>query len=246
MNSYFTMASDDFVIGAICLVKSLRRFTQLPINVINLNLSDDNKKMLERCGASIYDVKELNSIYAKKQPWHTNPNFANNCFNKIHIWNSGYSKAIYLDSDVLVIKNIDFLFNLDYDFAACPSFLMSFDSKTKQLQFADWTSKYFNAGVLFIKPNRDVFFDLIRNKDILFNKDDLSDQGFLNEYFKNKWHKLEPIFNATRRVFKSFPDKWNKIRNDICVIHYTLEKPWNQKVEGCEEIENLWWECYKS
>lgn len=245
MNAYFTLTSNEFVPGAICLIKSLRRFTDLPIHVIDLDLTEENRKLLENHSAIITRVDRIGSIYAKTQPWHQNKDFANNCFNKLHLWNQNYDKVIYLDSDMLVVKNIDSLFKLDVEFAACPAYVKTY-KPTKSLISAGYSEEWFNGGFLFLKPDPKVFADLIEKKDLIECKRDPSDQGFLNEYYKGKWHRLSSIFNATRRVFMSAPAEWKAWCHDIAVIHYTIEKPWIKPVLGCESIEREWWECYRS
>jgi glycogenin glucosyltransferase len=236
---YFTMASDEFVPGAVCLIKSLRKFTNKPINVLNLSLSKSNRQLLENYGVSIHDVPRLSSIQARTQPWHTNPEFANNCFNKIHLWNRNYDKLIYLDSDILVMKDIDHLFELEHAFSACSSFAIY---KDNDIKYCGWSADLFNAGVLVLKPDILVFADLMEKKDVVYCPNDPSDQGLLNFYYKNRWNRLKPIYNFTRRVFDTVPQKWKEWREEICIIHYTLDKPWNKKLDS--EIDKLWWECY--
>jgi glycogenin glucosyltransferase len=246
MNCYVTLASDEFIPGAICLIKSLRRFTETPFVVIDIGINDIYKKRLVQLGATMLKVEPISSIHAKNQPWHTVPNFANNCFNKLYLWNLKYDKVIYLDSDMLVVKSIDHLFNIDYSFSACPSYVCKFDKLKHEIVQSGWSNSLFNGGFLVIKPNEIVFQDLMSKKDIIRCDRDPSDQGFLNEYYKDRWNKLSPIYNATRRVFMVDCLKWNQIKNDIHVIHFTVQKPWITKVQECEEIENLWWECYDS
>jgi glycogenin glucosyltransferase len=243
---YFTLASKEYVPGAVCLVKSLRRFTDLPINVISIDLSADDRYLLESHGARIKDFPRIGSAGAKTQPWHKNPDFANNCFMKLHLWNTEYDKLIYLDSDMLVIRNIDHLFEIQSKFAACPSYSQSFDRKTRRLLSAGYSEKLFNGGFLVLEPNISTFNKLMRDKDFLINREDPSDQGYLNMVYDGTWTRLPSWYNATRRVFMVAPDEWKAMGENLAVIHYTIEKPWVQSVPKCEEIENLWWECYKS
>lgn len=246
MYGYVTLTSNEFVQGTVCLLKSLRRFTDIPFNVIDIDLADENRLLLENYGAIVRNFGRIGSTQAKTQPWHKNKDFANNCFNKLHIWNLvEYDKVIYLDSDMLVVKNIDHLFELDVEFAACPSYVNVY-GKNKKLLNSNWSDNYFNAGFLLIEPHESVYGELLSLKDMFICNHDPSDQGFLNSYYKDNWHKLSSIYNATRRVFTAARDKWDEMSAEISVIHYTIEKPWLVSVEGCEEIEKLWWECYSS
>jgi lipopolysaccharide biosynthesis glycosyltransferase len=226
----------------------LRRFTDLPITVINIDLSDDDRILLKSHGAMVRDFYPIRSECAKNQPWHKNPEFAQNCFMKLHLWEveSEYDKVIYLDSDMLVVRNIDHLFDLKTTFAACPAYVQSLDLKTRRVLSAGYSDRLFNAGFLVIEPNISTFGWLWAGKDSFINREDPSDQGWLNQYFAEKWHRLPSCYNATRRVFMAAPDEWRSLEKDLAVIHYTIEKPWVAPAKGCESIEKLWWECYAS
>lgn len=245
---YFTLTSKEYVPGTICLIKSLRKFTNLPINVINIDLSDEDRSMLITHGVTIRDFDRIDSIKAKTQPWHINSNFANNCFMKFNLWKMEieYDKIIYLDSDMLVVRNIDHLFKLKEQFAACPAYVQEINSRTRKLVSSGYSKKLFNAGFLVLEPNYSTFVELLEKKDTFVNLQDPSDQGLLNIHFENKWCRLPSCYNATRRAFMVAPDEWEAMENDLAVIHYTIQKPWLESVPKCESIEKLWWECYLS
>jgi glycogenin glucosyltransferase len=97
---------------------------------------------------------------------------------------------------------------------------------------------------MILKPDKKIFEELVKMKDIIETPKDPSDQGLLNHYFFKKWFRLKPIYNFTRRVFDVAPIKWRELRNEICVIHYTLEKPWKKREDT--EINKLWWEINDS
>jgi hypothetical protein len=134
------------------------------------------------------------------------------------------------------------LFDLEYEISAVPSYQLVLSQNRQVLRgfYAD----RFQGGVLALTPNSEHYTDLLAKKDVLECRSDPSDQGFLNEYYKDKWNRLSPIYNATRRVYMSARKIWEEMKDDIRVIHYTLEEPWKKPVKGCEEIEKLWWDCY--
>jgi glycogenin glucosyltransferase len=166
---------------------------------------------------------------------------------KLHLWEAvEYDKVIYLDADMLVVRNIDHLFDLKATFAACPSYAQAIDRKTHKVVSGGYSDKLFNAGFLVIEPCHSVFGDLWSQKDHFINPQDPSDQGLLNMHFSGTWHRLPSCYNATRRVFMTAPNEWKELEKDLAVIHYTIEKPWVTKVPKCEPIEKLWWECYTS
>jgi lipopolysaccharide biosynthesis glycosyltransferase len=238
------MASNDFVPGILCLIKSLKKVSKYPIFVISLDLSTENIDKIQSLGGICQEFPIIGSKQAITRPWHSNPEFANNCFNKLHLWNTEFEKVVYLDSDCLVLKNIDELFYTSAELSAVPSYQLVVNHFGQTIR--GFYTDRFQAGVLAITPNKEKYNDLMNLKDTLACPADPSDQGFLNEYFKNKWHKLSPIYNATRRVFMSAKDIWNEMSENIRVIHFTLEEPWKKSVPGCESIEKIWWEHYNS
>jgi len=46
-----------------------------------------------------------------------------------------------------------------------------------------------------------------------------ADQSLMNDFFKDRWHKLSYTHNLQKRVFLHRPDLWNP--NEIKIIHYT-------------------------
>lgn len=233
------MATDDYVAGVVCLFKSLKKVTNYPLYCIGINISKENNLLLQSLGCQVIELERLTSKTCKPHPYYKNLDFADNCFNKIHLWNQDYDKIIYLDADIIVIKNIDHLFELDYEFAAGSSFQTEYCSRTGKPLQGGWKSDYFNAGFLVLKPSKQVYSDLMIMKDTVETPKDPSDQGLLNYYFRNKWHRLKPIYNFTRRVHDVAPKKYQEMKNDICVLHFTLEKPWNKKEDT--EINKMWW-----
>jgi glycogenin glucosyltransferase len=242
--SYFTLATDDFIPGVICLAKSLKRLTSIPLYCLGLNLSLDSKEKLKSVGCKFVETSYLGSKTSKFQPYRENPNFANNAYNKIHLWSQDFDKIIYFDADIVVLKNTDHIFDMDIDFGASPTFQMIFNRELKKYTSMSYNYGYFNSGVLVLKPSIEIFNDMLAKKDVIHTPNDPSDQGFLNHYFKDKWWRLDPIYNYTRRVFDVHPANWQKLKSDVCVLHFTLEKPWKKRENT--EINKIWWDINDS
>lgn len=244
--AYYTLISKDWFQGAVALVKSLKKTkTKHPIEVLVLNdVTEKQIEELNKLGANCTLVDRIGSRVSRQQSWHLIPEFYQNCFGKLNIWNADYDKLIYLDADTIVLNKLDHLFYWDVDFGAVCSTTSIVNPKTNESKsFLDTTN--FNSGVLLIKPDKKLFEDMLLKKDMIVTEEGL-DQGFLNEYFKEKWYRLPQIYNATRRLSMALPTFWNEIANDIYVLHYTLEKPWTTKVPGCEKIEKIWWQYFIS
>ena len=56
----------------------------------------------------------------------------------------------------------------------------------------------------------------------------MSEQGFLNEVYKNQWGNIKFRNNANLAAYTQQRDFWDlKEAAGINVIHYTMTKPWN-------------------
>ena len=242
--AYYTVATDDFIPGVYCLAKSLRRVSKIPLYCIGLNVNKANKDKLATVGCKVIDTEYLGSKTSKYQSYRENPNFANNCFNKLHLWCQEFDKIIYFDADIVVLKNVDHVFGYDMKFGACPTFQMGVNKDTGKIVSMSYNYGYFNSGVMVLKPSYETYNALLVDKDIVSTPHDPSDQGFLNHFFKDKWHRLSPIYNYTRRVFDVAPKNWQELKHEVCVLHFTLEKPWKKKEDT--EINKIWWEINDS
>ena len=257
--AYFTLATSDYLPGAVCLVKSLKKHSKIPIVVMSVDLSIDEKHHLKDLGAGVIEAPKITSKLVKVLPFHKDENFCQNCFCKLNMWNTTeYDKIVYLDSDTVVLKNTDCMFETDSDFSACrslnveinidefkkhPSFKKSASLKDIPRKFikTNYKNDYFNAGVLILKPNKEDYKKMMSLKDAIVPNNSNGDQGFLNNYFKGRWHPMDHKFNYSRRHFEMWPEKFEKDKEDIHVLHFTGadNNPWSKEPEN--EMERIWW-----
>lgn len=239
--AYFTLVSHEWMIGARAMLRSLREKTARPIEVLALpDMTDQDLTELESLGAKCKKVDRIGSKLAIVKPWHDSPDFCQNCFAKLHMWNTEYDKIIYLDADIIVTKNIDHLFYTEAAFSAVRSCAYVVDTHKNTAQ-AFLRDNHFNAGVLVLTPNKKTYDDLMEQKEFT-NDDDGSDQSLLNIYFRHTWNRLPQIYNATRRLMNVMPDLWKEMEQDIHIIHYAAkEKPWLRK-ELNTNIDQIWWD----
>lgn len=147
------------------------------------------------------------------------------------------NKALYLDYDVLVTKNLDDLFEIDlqdYPLAA----VRDYGRKVY------YDQEMFNIGVLLINnrvwKQENMTQRLIDLTDELHDKVDIVDQHILNKLFENKW--LEIDFDNNYIVsHKQFTDyKLPKSQDYPGIIHYpSNRKPWDNL--GIQAYRNVWW-----
>lgn len=145
------------------------------------------------------------------------------------------SSLIYLDSDVIAIKNVDKIFEKSVKEITESNFTISASIEMvklnenhdvfKNLELSG--SNYFNAGVMFIdyeKWKKDTsvrkFLDLI---DLYKDKIIFWDQDILNKFFDDNFLKLSENLNF--RVYE--PVDYNKLETDAILVHYSGNaKPW--------------------
>lgn len=146
-------------------------------------------------------------------------------------------KALYLDCDLVVTKNLDDLFATDlqdYPLAA----IRDFGGR------AYFGREIFNAGVLLI--NNDLWKQeqmtqrLIDLTNEWHDKVDQADQSILNMLFEHKWLELDFDYNHIV-IHKQFTDYQLPAGQDYPgIIHYlSHRKPW--KDLAAQTYRDVWW-----
>ena len=146
-------------------------------------------------------------------------------------------KALYLDCDLVVTKNLDDLFATDlqdYALAAVRDF-------GGRVYFGQ---EIFNAGVLLINnvlwKQEQMTQRLIDLTNEWHDKVNQADQSILNMLFENRWLELDFDYNHIviheRFANYSFPEG----KEYPGIIHYLSErKPWN--VHASQTYRDVWW-----
>ncbi|WP_261021751.1 glycosyltransferase [Streptococcus mitis] len=146
-------------------------------------------------------------------------------------------KALYLDCDLVVTKNLDDLFATDlqdYPLAA----IRDFGGR------AYFGREIFNAGVLLIHnalwKQENMTQKLIDLTNEWHDKVDQADQSILNMLFENKWLELDFDYNHIV-IHKQFTDYQLPSDQDYpAIIHYlSHRKPW--KDLAAQTYRDVWW-----
>ena len=146
-------------------------------------------------------------------------------------------KALYLDCDLVVTKNIDDLFATDlqdYPLAA----IRDFGGR------AYFGREIFNAGVLLINnalwKQEHITQKLIDLTNEWHDKVDQADQSILNMLFENRWLELDFDYNHIV-IHKQFTDYQLPEGQDYpAIIHYlSHRKPW--KDLAAQTYRDVWW-----
>lgn len=218
--AFVTLATTDgYALGALVVAQSLRKVgTQRQLVVmISKNLSELMRRTLESSFDQVVVVEELDSHDDQHLGLMARPELGIT-FTKVNCWLlERYSKCVFLDADIVVLRNIDDLFERE-EFSAAPD--------------AGWPD-CFNSGVFVYRPSKETFRKLVQfasQQDASF---DGGDQGLLNNFFSN-WRSSDisrhiPFtYNVTSNTFYSYIPAVLKFRNDIRVVHFAgALKPWH-------------------
>lgn len=119
-------------------------------------------------------------------------------------------KAVFLDSDTIVLQNIDDLFERP-SLSFAPDFV------------EDVRSDRFNSGVFVVEPNAELFQRIIRDASKAENYDG-GDQGILNDLISSEVEILPIEYNVTRHFYKYSGVDFQP--DQVKVLHYIVKKPW--------------------
>ena len=235
------LSTNDYIDGVLVLNQNLKALkSKYPLLcLINETISAENIKYLEYFNI---EYKLVDNI-----KYETDYHVFNwkNTFDKLNVFAlTEYEKIVYLDSDLLILENIDDLFNLKH-------LTMASDKP--------YHEDTYNSGIMVIEPNIKDYNKLIKKTKELDKKNvkNLGDQNIINICFK-KINVLDDNYNHMRSITKekslyydlfsnSFIFKHNvKISNRISdnpkIIHYFgLPKPFMTK----EPFEDEYYLTYK-
>ncbi len=150
-------------------------------------------------------------------------------FCKLRLWQlSEYRRCVFIDSDAIVLKNIDRLFAYP-EFSAAPNVYES---------LADFHR--LNSGVFVAEPSRATFTQMLARLDAPDAFWPRTDQTFLQTFFPD-WHGLPVTMNMLQYVWFNMPDLWDW--RSIGVLHFQYEKPWetdHPRAEILQPLIGLW------
>ena len=235
MNVFLTvLSSDEYLLGVLTLHKSLvSTRTKYPFYVAIT--SDISKKTIEVLGnININIIKLDNNIKLSEKIKNKNSKSGysqwNNTLQKLSIFElTKFKKIVYLDSDMLILNNIDELFNKKHMSAVVAGALIPGRE--------DW--KLLNSGIMVIEPKKNLGINIAKTIDIVSEKKEcFGDQDLIQEYY-NEWdknkelelnHKYNIFINDLEFYCKKCDYNVKKFfnnNNSISVVHFVGEKkPW--------------------
>lgn len=153
-------------------------------------------------------------------------------FTKIALWRqTQFRKIVYLDADVVALRALDELFDIEAPFAAAPDI--------------GWPDA-FNSGVMVITPNMGEYWAL-QTMAATGDSFDGADQGLLNQYFEHRpWQRLKFTYNCTPNAEYQWEPAYRYYKRDISAVHFIGKtKPWSATHSGGSgvygELLARWW-----
>ncbi|KAI3810654.1 hypothetical protein L1987_20276 [Smallanthus sonchifolius] len=234
-DAYVTVlhSSETYVCGAIALAQSILQTnsTKDLILLADASISPKSLRGLKAAGWKIKLIQRIRSPHAKKSAYNEYN------YSKLRIWQlTEYDKLIFIDSDLIVLNNLDSFFSYP------------------QLSAVGNDKYMFNSGLISIEPSQCMFETLMKNI-VTFGSYNGGDQGFLNEAF-TWWHRFHSKVNHLK-VFQDPNNGKREIPDDLHTIHYLGLKPWmcykdydcnwdmsDRRRYASDSAHKKWWEVY--
>lgn len=223
MRRYITMLStDDYLPGVLVLDFCLKIVqSKYPLVVaINESISKETIEILKKNDIDYINIEsvpkpKIENQYGLYAYWL-------NTFDKIALFNLiQYEKLVYVDSDMLVLKNIDELFDKPKMSAV----------RAGQLKNPDWRG--LNSGLVVIEPNKADYKGLV-DTIVNYNGDkEIGDQDIMAMYF-DKWADQNELHLPEEyNIFYCYAEEYlkepfNLKRENYKIIHFIgKKKPWH-------------------
>ncbi|XP_071696023.1 UDP-glucuronate:xylan alpha-glucuronosyltransferase 2 [Rutidosis leptorrhynchoides] len=234
-------SSESYVCGAIMLAQSILKTgtNRDLILLIDTSISIAKREALTAAGWTIQIIERIRNPRAETGTY--------NEFNysKFRLWQlSDYDKIIFIDADIIVLRNLDLIFSFP------------------QMSAVGNDNSIFNSGIMVIEPSNCMFMHFMQqtNEIISYNG---GDQGFLNEVFVY-WHRLPRRVNFLKNFWSNTTVE-SSMKNQLFgadppklySIHYLGLKPWlcyrdydcnwdidDQRVYASDVAHRTWWKLH--
>jgi len=232
------LMSDSYLPGAVVLANSLRDAgtkKKLAVLVTMDTLSADTIGELKTLYDYLIPVQRIRSSNTANLYLMGRPDLAF-AFTKIALWRqTQFRKLVYLDADVVALRALDELFDIEASFAAAPDI--------------GWPDA-FNSGVMVIRPDMGEYWAL-HTMAAAGDSFDGADQGLLNQYFEHRpWQRLKFTYNCTPSAEYQWEPAYRHYKHDIAAVHFIgKNKPWSVQHTGGTgvygELLAQWWAVHQ-
>ncbi|KAL7176242.1 hypothetical protein ACSBR2_029734 [Camellia fascicularis] len=200
-----------YVCGAIAAAQSIRMAgsTRDLVILVDKTISEYHRGGLEAAGWKIRTIERIRNPKAERDAY----NEWN--YSKFRLWQlTDYDKIIFIDADLLILRNIDFLFEM-------PEIIATGNN-----------GSLFNSGVMVVEPSNCTFQLLMDHVNEIESYNG-GDQGYLNEIF-TWWHRIPKQMNFLKHFWEGDEDDKKELKTRLFgadppilyVLHYLGLKPW--------------------
>jgi lipopolysaccharide biosynthesis glycosyltransferase len=207
----------SYIIGAKVMLYSFfnttKQFNHDIVCFHDSSINENHKNEIKEINENII-FKEINET--KYLNLETETKRLKNSFYKFEIFSlDNYDRIVFLDSDLVVIKNINYLFETESDISAIQDY---------STEWIDQNKNIFNTGVMSIRKK--YISKNITNKLIEIAKKEKSlygDQDIINILIKD-YERLSSDYNTLKITFQC-NGTW---AINPKIIHYIGTKPWEK------------------
>ncbi|XP_047307132.1 putative UDP-glucuronate:xylan alpha-glucuronosyltransferase 3 [Impatiens glandulifera] len=200
-----------YVCGAIVAAQSIRMAgsTRDLVILVDDTISSYHREGLEAAGWKIRTIERIRNPKAERDAY----NEWN--YSKFRLWQlTDYDKIIFIDADLLIQRNMDFLFQMP------------------EISATGNNGSLFNSGVMVIEPSN-YTFELLMDHINEIESYNGGDQGYLNEIF-TWWHRIPKYMNFLKHFWEGDEEEKKAVKTSLFgadppvlyVIHYLGLKPW--------------------
>ncbi|KAG6508421.1 galactinol synthase 1-like [Zingiber officinale] len=266
----FLAGDGDYVKGVVGLAKGLRKVgSAYPLVVAMLpDVPESHRRLLVSQGCI---VRAIEPVYPPESQTQFAMAYYVINYSKLRIWEFvEYKKIVYLDADIQVYENIDYLFDLPDGrfYAVMDCFCEKTWSHTPQYEIGycqqcpdkvAWPARelgrpppslYFNAGMFVHEPSLATCESLLATLKIT-PPTPFAEQDFLNMFFEDIYEPIPLIYNLVLAMLWRHPE--NVELEKVKVVHYCAagSKPWrytgkeaNMDREDIKSLVKKWWGVY--
>lgn len=229
------MSTENYLKGVLALFKSIQKTNSICnqyVVIINENISKVSEECLRKNHIQVIRKTSITipTYILEKNKDSTSPNW-NYTFDKFYIYDLiEFEKIIYLDSDMLVNKNIEELFDMPH---------MSATIAGKSYKGNEhWTK--LNSGIMVVEPKEGIREDLTRLMIKSSNfRGPMGDQDIIEKYYNWEQHKklhLNEKYNVFANYVDFYIERLGYSFEDLAVIHFIgKQKPWMMGEEQKKE-----------
>ncbi|CAN6880620.1 unnamed protein product [Brassica oleracea] len=204
-------SANFYVCGAITAAQSIRMAgsTRDLVILVDDSITEHHRSGLAAAGWKIYSIQRIRNPKAEAEAY----NEWN--YSKFRLWQlTEYDKIIFIDADMLILRNIDFLFEMP------------------EISATGNNATLFNSGVMVVEPSNSTFQLLMDhiNEIVSYNG---GDQGYLNEVY-TWWHRIPKHMNFLKHFWEGDEPEIKQMKTRLFgtdppilyVLHYLGNKPW--------------------